>query len=89
MKSYSLVKSEGLRNTARSQTELQNMDLSRPSEKARRQNLEHTRSLLGVKSDKKSDPAFLCSAALKKVEKDSFIRYTPTSNANSGIQRIV
>ena len=42
-----------------------------------------------MKSDKKSDPAFLCSAALKRVEKDSFIRYTPTSNANSGIQRIV
>lgn len=53
------------------------------------QNIEHTRSQLGVKSDKKSDPAFLCSAALKKVEKDNFIRYTPTSNANSGIQRIV
>jgi SNW domain-containing protein 1 len=38
---------------------------------------------------KKSDPAFLCSAALKKVDNDTFVRYTPTSNTNSGIQRIV
>ena len=42
-----------------------------------------------MKASKKSDPAFLCSAALKKVEKDSFVRYTPTSNTNSGVQRIV
>jgi len=42
-----------------------------------------------VKTDKKSNPAFLCSSALKKVDKDSFVRYTPTSNTNSGIQRIV
>ena len=89
MKSYSLVKTEGLRNTARSQRELQNTDLSRPSEKARLQNLAYTREQLGMQTSKKSDPAFLCSAALKKVEKDSFVRYTPTSNTNSGIQRIV
>ena len=56
MKSYSLVKTEGLRNTARSQRELQNTDLSRPSEKQRQQNLENTREQLGMKSSKKSDP---------------------------------
>jgi len=43
MKSYSLVKFEGLRNTARSQKELQNLDLSRPTEKQRQRNLEITR----------------------------------------------
>ena len=43
MKNYSLVKFEGLRNTDRSQRELQNLDLSRPSEKKRNQNLEVTR----------------------------------------------
>ena len=48
MKSYSLVKTEGLRNTARSQRELQNTDLSRPSEKARLQNLAYTREQLGM-----------------------------------------
>ena len=42
MKNYSLVKFEGLRNPARSQRELQNTDLSRPSEKKRQQNLELT-----------------------------------------------
>ena len=85
MKNYSLVKFEGLRNTDRSQRELQNLDLSRPSEKKRDQNLEVTRQQLGVKSDKKSNPAFLCQAALKPVQKDNFVRYTPTSNTNSGI----
>ena len=61
------------------------MDLSRPSAKQREQNIEQTGHLLGMQVAKKSDPAFLCSAALKKVEKDTFVRYTPTSNTNSGI----
>jgi len=91
MKNYSLVKFEGLRNPTRSERELHNTNLSRPSDKTRAQNLEYTKQMLGMKTDKKaaSDPAFLCTAALKKVEKDSFVRYTPTSNASSGIQRIV
>lgn len=78
-----------MRNTGKSQRELQNLDLSRPSDKARQQNLDLTREHLGMQVSKKSDPAFLCSAALKKVEKDTFVRYTPTSNAASGVQRIV
>ena len=61
------------------------MDLSRPSERQRRENLELTGQILGVQATKKSDPAFLCSAALKKVDDDAFVRYTPVSNANSGI----
>jgi len=70
MKSYALVKSEGLRNPMKSQRELQNMDLSRPNAKKKQENLDETARALGQKVDKKSDPAFLCSAALKKVEKD-------------------
>ena len=60
------------------------MDLSRPSEKQRQQNLEQTGKMLGMQVAKKSDPAFLCSAALKKVDADTFVRYTPTSNTTSG-----
>ena len=43
MKNYSLVKFEGLRNTGRTQRELQNLDLRRPTDKQREQNLEVTR----------------------------------------------
>lgn len=43
MKNYSLVKTEGLRNMQKTERELQNSDLSRPSEKARQMNLELTR----------------------------------------------
>jgi len=32
--------------------------------------MDSTRAVLGMKVEKKSDPAFLCSAALKKVEGD-------------------
>ena len=85
MKNYSLVVSEGLRNPGLSTKELQNLDLSRPTEKQRQKNLEDTAVALGQKILKKSDPAFLCTAALKKVEKDTFVRYTPTSNSTSGV----
>lgn len=44
---------------------------------------------LGMVVSKKSDPAFLCSAALKKTGEDTFVRYTPANNGNPGIQRIV
>lgn len=44
-----------------------------------------------MKVAKKNENAFLCSSALKKVEGDTFVRYTPTTSntANPGMQRIV
>lgn len=53
MKSYSLVKRDGtLRNPSKSQRELQNMDLSRPSDKERNANLLRTQRELGMVSNK-------------------------------------
>ena len=89
MRSISLVKTEGLRNKSKSIRELQNADLSRPSEAERQLNMDRTRAELGMKIAKKSDPAFVCSAALKQKAGDMFVRYTPISNTNSGVQRIV
>jgi len=42
-----------------------------------------------MKIAKKNEPAYVCSSALKKQDKDTFVRYTPTANASSGVQRIV
>jgi hypothetical protein len=94
MKSYSIVKATatnkgGLANTEKTAIELQNCDLSRPSDKKRAANLAETAALLGVKVAKRNEPAYVCSSALKKKDADSFVRYTPTTNSSSGVQRIV
>ncbi len=48
MKAYSLVKFEGLKNPAKKATDLQNADLTRPSDDQRAKNLEQTRQALNV-----------------------------------------
>jgi hypothetical protein len=90
MKTFSLVKAHGsnkggLANPEKSERELQNADLSRPSDKVRQANLNETSRLLGMKVSKKNEPAYVCSSALKRKDEDDFVRYTPTSNTNSGI----
>jgi hypothetical protein len=90
MKSYSLVKAHGsnkggLANPEKSERELQNADLSRPSDKFRQANLDETSRQLGLRVAKRNEPAYVCSSALKKKNEDDFVRYTPTANSNSGI----
>ena len=46
MKTYSVVKFEGLKNPSKNARDLQNADLSRPSEDKRRENLERTKAEL-------------------------------------------
>lgn len=71
MRSVALVKKEGtLRNTQPSAHELQNLDLSRPSQDLREQNLIRTKVELGIKVDKKTENVFLYAAANKKREED-------------------
>ncbi len=59
MKAYSLVKFEGLANTAKKPKDLQNADLSRPSEDKRQENLQKTREVLNMAVNKKLEPAYV------------------------------
>jgi hypothetical protein len=43
MKAYSLVKFEGLKNPAKNPAELQNANLSRPTDEQRQKNLDDTK----------------------------------------------
>ena len=90
MKSYSLVKAHGthkggLANPEKSERELQNADLTRPSDKKRWENLQETSRQLGLRVAKKNEPAYVCSSATKKQDEDFFVRYTPTANSTSGV----
>ena len=68
-----------LRNNQKSARELQNLDLSRPSDKERERNVAQTAKQLGVLVKAKNEPAFLSAQAQKKQEKDQFLRYTPVA----------
>jgi hypothetical protein len=56
MKAYSMVKYEGLKNPTKSQKDLQNADLSRPTEAQREENMNRTKQELHQITAKKSDP---------------------------------
>ena len=68
---------------------LYNLDQQRPTQDKKTKNLEQTRLDLEMVESKKSNPAFLCSAALKKTGEDTFVRYTPANNGNLGVHRII
>ena len=59
MKAYSLVKFEGLKNPAKNPAELQNANLSRPSDEQRQKNLDDTRQALNISVQKKIEPAYV------------------------------
>eukprot|EP00347_Sterkiella_histriomuscorum_P004365 403360736 len=77
MKTYSVVKYDGLANPNKSQRDLQNADLTRPSEETRLVNLEKTRQELNVSVSKKIEPAFVTSVAHKSQKDIQYVRYTP------------
>lgn len=59
MKSYSVVRYDGLANPNKSIRDLQNADLSRPSDEQRLANMEKTKQELGMKVAKKTEPAYV------------------------------
>ena len=81
MKSQSLVKRDGhLRNPNKSQRELQNADLSRPSDKERQKNLVRTQKDLGMLTQKAGQPAFLSTQLQSQKElQDTYVRYKPVT----------
>lgn len=59
MKTYSVVKFEGLKNPTKNARELQNADLSRPTDEKRRENIERTKAELNQTVVKKTEPSFV------------------------------
>ncbi len=59
MKYQSIVKFEGLKNPTKLQKDLQNADLSMPTEEKRLENLEKTKIDLGFQVSKKTENAFV------------------------------
>ena len=77
-----------LRNPSKSQRELQNMDLARPSDRDREANLRKTRQELGMLQAKTGQPAFLSTQLQKqRNEDDSFVRYKPIAAA-TGVEKM-
>jgi len=80
MKSYSLVKHSGdLSNPTKSSRQLQNVDLSRPSDKDREANLKNTAAELGMVSRRINQPSFVTSVATNKRPEDEYLRYQAVS----------
>jgi hypothetical protein len=53
------VKFEGLKNPCKKPKDLQNADLTRPSDDRRVENLDRTREALNMAVSKKTEPAFV------------------------------